>query len=298
MWLMGSRTNPANQRVSVQGHRPPVVVDSDDWEGPGGWNDDPRAGYSGPQRCFFAWQERYGLTHADAWTVASTCLRDRAIGFGADPARVLILPNGVQVKADLRSTISGLSRSEDTHQPSAVLYTRFAGVRVQDVAAIWNRVREVIPTARLTVVGRGLAGEDEALRHVPGMDVLGWVEPGELPARLAAARLAVVPWTDSPSNRARHSAKVLELMAAGLPIVAYAVGELPATLGDAGVLVEPGDEAAIARAIVALLGDDEQARRLGALARRRVLDAFTWDKLAEVAVAAYRVAVPYPNDIM
>ena len=47
------------------------VVDADDWEGPGGWNDDPRAGYSGAAQRVFAWQERFGLSHADAWTVMS-----------------------------------------------------------------------------------------------------------------------------------------------------------------------------------------------------------------------------------
>jgi hypothetical protein len=35
-----------------------LIVDSDDWEGPGGWND--REPYSGPQRRFFAWQEAWG----------------------------------------------------------------------------------------------------------------------------------------------------------------------------------------------------------------------------------------------
>jgi glycosyltransferase involved in cell wall biosynthesis len=171
-----------------------------------------------------------------------------------------------------------------------VLYTRFAGVRALDVAAIWNRVRAIVPEARLTVVGRGLAGEEEALRNLPGVDVLGWVEPSELPARFAAARLAVVPWSDTPSNRARHSAKVLELMTAGLPIVAYSVGELAPTVGDAGVLVEPGDEAAFARAVVALLGDPQLTHRLGVAARRRVLDGFTWELLAATAAEVYRKA--------
>jgi glycosyltransferase involved in cell wall biosynthesis len=303
MWLMGPNTISANGRTSIQGYRPPVVVDSDDWEGPGGWNDDPRARYSDVQRRFFSWQERYGLSHANAWTVTSTCLRERAVGFGADPARVLILHNGAQGRADPRSIRGGLNRLGDirqrsaiAHQPSAILYTRFAGVRAQDVVAIWGMVRDVMPTARLAVVGRGLAGEEEALRNVPGIDVLGWVEPDELPARFAAAQLATAPWTDTPSNQARHSAKVLELMEAALPIVAYAVGELPATLGDAGVLVAPGDEAAFARAIIALFGDDERARTLGERARRRILDGFTWDKLAEVAVAAYRVAGIYTEE--
>ena len=73
----------------------PLVIDSDDWEGPGGWNDDPRVGYTPLQKRFFAWQERTGLSHADAWTVTSECLRQRAVSFGATPEKVFVLHNGV-----------------------------------------------------------------------------------------------------------------------------------------------------------------------------------------------------------
>jgi len=297
LWLMGSRSRGAKPGASLHRCSPSLVIDSDDWEGAGGWNDDPRARYSRVQRRFFAWQERYGLSHANAWTVSSTCLHDRAVRFGADPARVFVLPNGVSWSPSCGSITSQPPHGEDSgvpsvtsHPPTAILYTRFAGVRIEDVAAIWRRVQEVIPDACLAVVGRGLAGEEEALRNLPGVNVRGWVEPAELPAAFATADVAVVPWADTPSNRARHSAKVLELMAAGLPVVAYAVGELPVTLGDAGVLVKPGDEAALARAIVALFSDAERRRRLGVAARARVLAGYTWKKLADVAVEAYRAA--------
>jgi len=297
LWLMVSRSRDAKPRTSHECRPLALVIDSDDWEGPGGWNDDPRAGYSRVQRRFFAWQERYGLSHANAWTVASTCLYDRAVRFGADPARVFVLPNGVSWSPGYKSITSESPHGENLgapsvsgHSPTAILYTRFAGVRTDDVVAIWKRVREVIPDACLTVVGRGLAGEEEALRNLPGINVLGWVEPEELPAAFATADVAVVPWADTPSNRARHSAKVLELMVAGLPVVAYAVGELPVTLGDAGVLVKPGDETALARAIVALFGDAERRRRLAVAARARVLARYTWKESADVAVEAYRAA--------
>ena len=115
------------------------------------------------------------------------------------------------------------------------------------MAAIWARVRERMPGATLTVVGRGLGGEERELVGMPGITVQGWIEPAELPGLLGRMSVAIVPWADTPPNRARHSAKVLELMAAGLPIVAYAVGELPATLGEAGVLVPPGDADALRR---------------------------------------------------
>jgi len=302
-WLGGLRKNLAKSGAAAHGHRPPVVMDSDDWEGPGGWNDDPRAAYSSLERRFFAWQERYGLSHADAWTVTSDCLRERAVRFGADPARVFVLPNGIAVgntspsaADDLHEPPGSSPQPAISDQPSAVLYTRFAGVRVEEVAAIWNEVRTVVPEARLAVLGHGLAGEEEVLRGVAGVELRGWVEHRELLATLAAAQVAVVPWADTPSNRARHSAKVLELMQAGLPIVAYAVGELPATLGDGGVLVEPGDQAAFAKAIMALLLDKALARQIGAEAQRRVLDRFVWQQLAEIALEAYRAAGACPEE--
>jgi glycosyltransferase involved in cell wall biosynthesis len=136
-----------------------------------------------------------------------------------------------------------------------------------------------------------VGGEERELAGVSGIEVAGWAEPEQLPALFAGVQVAVVPWADTPSNRARHSAKVLELMAAGLSVVAYAVGELPVTLGETGVLVSPGDAAAFAQAVADLLTDAERARRLGVAAQLRVRERFVWSHLAEVALAAYGVAL-------
>jgi glycosyltransferase involved in cell wall biosynthesis len=272
-----------------------LVIDSDDWEGSGGWNDDPRAGYTALQRRFFAWQERYGLSHADAWTVTSTCLRDRAVSFGAKSTQVFLLPNGVTAFDAVSASVAGGPRAGDRHGSESparaaltILYTRFAGVRVQEVAGIWERVRDMVPHARLAVVGRGLAGEEQSLRDLPGIDVCGWLEPQARLRLFAESALAIVPWADTPSNRARHSAKVLELMASGLPVVAYAVGELPATLGDAGILVPPGEQSAFVAAAVAVIRNPELARPLGTAARSRVLTFYSWSSLVDTALVAYR----------
>ena len=283
LWITRRRTKDHGQTASSFVVRSSsVVIDSDDWEGSGGWNDDPRTGYSALQRRFFAWQERYGFSHADAWTVTSECLRRRAVSFGADPSRVFTLHNG--------TIVPGKQESGVRSQEMAVLYTRFAGTRPADVAAIWARVCERVPKAALTVVGRGLGGEERELVGLPGIAVQGWIEPAELPGLLGRMSVAIVPWSDTPSNRARHSAKVLELMAAGLPIVAYAVGELPATLGEAGVLVPPGDADGFAAAVAALLAEPDRAAQLGAAAQTRVKSVFAWDRLADVSLAAYAVA--------
>jgi glycosyltransferase involved in cell wall biosynthesis len=272
--------------------RPALLIDSDDWEGAGGWNDDARASYSPAQRRFFAWQERYGLAHADAWTVTSDCLRARAITYGATPERVFVLPNALANAEVWRSSAPDAVMAQAEAPYRALLYTRFAGVRVAGVAAIWRRVVERLPQARLCVAGRGLSGEEEQLAGAaPNVDVLGWLEPAQMPAAFAAMNVAIVPWEDCPANRARHSAKVLELMAAGLPVVAYAVGELPVTLGESGTLAAPGDAGALAEAVVALLMDRERAARLGAAARARVAGVYTWEHSAEIALRAYAAAL-------
>jgi glycosyltransferase involved in cell wall biosynthesis len=303
LWITRSKTND-ERRTSKESviRLSSLVVDSDDWEGAGGWNDDPRAGYSTLQRRFFSWQERYGLSHADAWTVTSECLRQRAIGFGAHPDRIFTVHNGAEMASNQLSATPALAPERSAgavasdrpsaigDPPSAVLYTRFAGTRSADVAAIWARVRERVPGAKLTVVGHGLGGEESGLVGLPGITVQGWVEPTELPDLLRRMAVGIVPWADTPSNQARHSVKVLELMAAGLPIVAYAVGELPATLGEAGILVPPGDADGFASVVAALLAEPDRAARLGAAAQARVQAHFTWERLADVALVAYAAA--------
>jgi glycosyltransferase involved in cell wall biosynthesis len=82
-------------------------------------------------------------------------------------------------------------------------------------------------------------------------------------------------------------------MAAGLPIVAGRVGQAVEYIEDgrSGVLVPPGDSAALARAVLALLADAPLRQRLGQGARERVAGRYTWDHLAPRAEAAYALSL-------
>jgi glycosyltransferase involved in cell wall biosynthesis len=98
---------------------------------------------------------------------------------------------------------------------------------------------------------------------------------------------------DTLINRARGLAKLLELMAAGLPIVAGRVGQAAEYIEDgrSGLLVAPGEPAGLARAILALLADPLLRERLGQAARARVAQHYTWDHLAPDAERAYHIAL-------
>ncbi|MEI7771040.1 MAG: glycosyltransferase, partial [Chloroflexales bacterium] len=123
------------------------------------------------------------------------------------------------------------------------------------------------------------------------IDYRGWLQPAQIPTALAEADMALAPLQDTLINRARGLAKLLELMGAGLPIVASAVGQSGEYLehGRSGLLCAPGDPAAMAAAALRLLGDADLRARLAAGARDAAA-SFSWDTLAATAEAAYCAA--------
>jgi glycosyltransferase involved in cell wall biosynthesis len=273
---------------------PPLVIDADDWEGPGGWNDDQRLRYSAAERLVFAWQERFGLTHADAWTATTRCLAERAAQFGADPARVVVMPNGVPDPSVWERTPPSVPGD---HPGRVLLYTRFAGVRPEAVGEVWGRVlaatAESAKPPSLVVAGAPAGADVQGvLRGMPGVAWMGPVAEPDLPGLLTAVAAALVPWEDTNRNRARSSVKVRELMAAGTPVAAYRVGELEGTLGAAGRgrLAAPEDAAALAAIVLGLLRDPAAAGAMGAALRERALSIYRWDRLAGAALEAYGIA--------
>jgi glycosyltransferase involved in cell wall biosynthesis len=85
----------------------------------------------------------------------------------------------------------------------------------------------------------------------------------------------------------------LEAMAAGLPVIATAVGGVPEQIEHlrTGILVAPGDHRSIAKWIVRLRGEPELRRRLGRAAAARVLSEFTLARQAEGLHRAYLTAL-------
>jgi glycosyltransferase involved in cell wall biosynthesis len=78
-------------------------------------------------------------------------------------------------------------------------------------------------------------------------------------------------------------------MQARRPIVASATGGIPDAVGDAAVLVPPGDPHALAREVDRVLGDAPLRARLGALAGERAR-RFDWSVLADEVLDVYRLA--------
>jgi glycosyltransferase involved in cell wall biosynthesis len=274
-----------------------VVIDSDDREGRGGWND--IGDYSWLEKRLFAWQEEWGMRHCHALTLASRALENFALELRAGAEGVFYVPNGATYQdgsMDPRTRARMRDQLGLGDDPVVLLYTRFFEFEPARVMRVLAQVMREKPSTRLLVVGRGLRGEERrflASAKEAGLAArithAGWRQGRELGEYFAASDLAVVPLEDNPLNRARCPAKLVDLMAAGLPVVAEDVGQAREYIEhlSSGYLVRPGDSSAFASGVLRLLRDEELRSRLGRRARQRVAEQFPWDKLGVVVERAY-----------
>lgn len=141
------------------------------------------------------------------------------------------------------------------------------------------------PTARALVIGEPLLESDRA--HLDGLRTLA-AERGVGAQVLFAGFVADAARIVGRATIVVHPSTVeesfglvpLEAMAAGVPVVASRIGGIPEVVGDGvtGVLVPPGDPAALAAAIVGLLDDPVRRARMGAEGRARAA-AFTRSRM-------------------
>src|SRR5262249_28888082 len=101
-------------------------------------------------------------------------------------------------------------------------------------------------------------------------------------------RHAEILWATGRPGRGVRA--VLEAMAHGLPVVAFAQAALAEMIvdGEHGFLVPQGDRVTLARRTLQLLRDRETARRIGAAARARVASEFCIERLAESCRQVYQ----------
>jgi glycosyltransferase involved in cell wall biosynthesis len=237
------------------------------------------------------------LTHADAVTVASRALETIAWSLGVPRNRVSYVPNGVNrlptgdaSRAELRAKL------ELGDAPTILLYTRFFEFSMERLGAILSQILRVKPQARLLVVGQGLKGEDaQFLRMADAQgwraNVVhaGWVDFARLGDTLRAADVAIYPFDDTLVNRTKAIVKLMDLLAAGIPVVADTVGQIREyiTPDKTGILVEPGDVNGFARSVLELLDDAAKRERLGSCAAQTMARDYDWDRLAERVEALY-----------
>jgi glycosyltransferase involved in cell wall biosynthesis len=154
---------------------------------------------------------------------------------------------------------------------------------VDKLLEAFSRFYERFPESRLLLVGEGpereqLVADAESRGLARAVQFTGAVKPCEVPALLASMDVAVAPYPKL-ANFYFSPLKVYEYMAAGRPIVASRVGQLEKLLESeiTGLLVAPGDVAALTGALTQIRSEPAMAQRLGKAARTKVMANHTWD---------------------
>lgn len=143
---------------------------------------------------------------------------------------------------------------------------------------------------RLLLVGDGpqsadlrRQAEETGIDHL--MTMTGAVDPVEIPPLLQSMDVAVAPYPQL-AEFYFSPLKVTEYLAAGLPTVASRVGALAEVLdhGRAGLLLPPGDPAALAAALANLRADPAWRAALSTAARRRAVEEYEWSRVVARAL--------------
>jgi glycosyltransferase involved in cell wall biosynthesis len=207
---------------------------------------------------------------------------------GLAPEVVDVVPNGVDpARIPVALPVAVPVAGPADRAPLAVWVGVLAAVKRVDL--LLDAVAEV-PDVRLLVVGDGpLRAEVDCRAQAAGLagrvELAGRVtDPAPL---VAGADLFVL--TSAAEN---CPLALLEAMAAGLPVVATAVGGVPEVVrgGVDGLLVPAGDRAAVASALARLAGDEGLRRRMGASARSRILDGYTLEHCLDGLTASYEAS--------
>jgi len=97
--------------------------------------------------------------------------------------------------------------------------------------------------------------------------------PEGAPRFLAMGDIAVAPKLSATEG----SGKLLNYMSMAMPVVAFDTPVSREYMGEHGVYAPPGDVAAFAEALIALLDDPQRAASLGQQLRQRAVDRYSWD---------------------
>ena len=234
--------------------------------------------------------ERALYDAADHIVAVGAGYRQHILEQGVPDAKVEVVTNGVD--SDLfvpRAPDEALRASLGLNGKYVLTYAGTVGMAhgLDVVLRAGHRLRE---SGRddivLLVVGDGArraeleqAVRDQGLRNVV---FTGMVGRAQLPAYLASSDACLVHMRDEALFSTVLPSKIFEDAAMEKPIIAGLLGEGSAIIeaADCGIVFPPGDDAALAAAVVRLADDPEEGRRLGRNGRRFVLEHYERRSLA------------------
>lgn len=247
-------------------------------------------------RVLLDWGIRKCLRTVAGIITGSECTR-RDLGrvYGVSPERVTLTPYAVsptfQPPAD-RGAVQEVLARHGVEGP----YALFVGVLQprKNLPRLISAFRAARQRAgfphRLVVAGKigwkaaAIMVAMEQAQAAGDVQYVGYVPDADLPALYCGAAAFLFP-----TLYEGFGLPVLEALACGVPTMTSNVSALPEVAGDAALLADPMDEAALTDAIIALLTDASLRARLTAAGPARA-HQFTWERTAQLTLECYQKA--------
>ena len=240
---------------------------------------------SGPPASRWKWRR------ANVVLAASETGRDNLLATGVEPGRVVVVPNGIDVR-EIHPQQPGRIRQRVGAGAEDLLVGSFAALEPdRDHETLLRAAAEVssrLPSARFALLGDG----SERPRLEGLIERLGLAGRVCLPGYVPDARVSMCDFDVFvlPARSGEMASSALEALAAGVPLVLPHSPD-PRLTGDVGMeFVDAGDPGSLARALVALLESPERRRAVGDSARR-FAEAHGLAGMVRGTLRAYKAAV-------
>jgi glycosyltransferase involved in cell wall biosynthesis len=213
----------------------------------------------------------------------------RLLGFPGK--RITVVPNGVDLSCFNGEIDASLMREElgIGDEPLVVTASRLIKRKNPDLLiSAFARVLKVVPDAKLVIAGSGRE-EDNLSRQIKGLNITNSVfMVGGLAKEKVAQLMVAADVFALPSKMESFGLALLEASAAGVPVVCSNAGGVPEVFQDGfnALLYPPGDDNAMAKAIICLIQDRKLAKTISANVVGTA-SRFTWEMAAERTLRVY-----------
>ncbi len=238
-----------------------------------------------------SWAERTVIEACDAVIAVSKAdAEDVAEYFRVDRRRIRVIPNGVDEQAFGRLEDPVALGRYGIRKPYVLFLGRLSRQKgIFDLVSIASR----LSSGTMLVIVTGAADEkgltsELAERIAPHRNIV-WVNR-MLPREDVVAFLSGASVFVAPSLYEPFGIMNLEAMACERPVVSTRVGGIVDVVvhDKTGLLTSPNDPEGLAEAINTLLSDPEKGERMGRAGRKRVVEQFTWRKVADQTFSLYK----------
>jgi len=241
-----------------------------------------------------SWIEKTAVESAHRVIAVSHKMREDILQyFNADPARVVVIHNGIDPEQFRKTTARDALDRLGVRAP----YVLFVG-RITDQKGIFHLLEaaRALPAGVQVVLCASAPDtpeiEERLRRAVAGQPNVKWINE-MVPVPVVTQLYSHAAVFCCPSVYEPFGLINLEAMACEAPVVASAVGGILEVVedGKTGVLVPPAQPAALAEALVRVLNSPDLARDMGRAGRRRVEEKFAWASVAERTEQVYADAI-------